>query len=52
MGCGTQVNEGYKALGALKSVLSKRGLEIKAKKCLYEEVIVQINDVVLSREGM
>ena len=26
--------------GALKSVLSNRGLGIKAKKCLYEEAIV------------
>ena len=33
-------NEGYRAWGALKSVLSKRGLGIKAKKCLYERVIV------------
>ena len=30
----------YRAWGALKSVLSNRGLEIKAKKCLYEGVIV------------
>ena len=28
------------AWGALKSVLSNRGLGIKAKKCLYEGVIV------------
>ena len=28
------------AWGALKSVLSNRGLRIKAKKCLYEGVIV------------
>ena len=34
------MNEGYKAWGALKSVLSNRGLGIKAKKCLYEGVIV------------
>ena len=27
-------------MGALKSVLSNRGLGIKAKKCLYERVIV------------
>ena len=32
--------EGYRAWGALKSVLSNRGLGIKAKKCLYEAVIV------------
>ena len=35
-----RMNEGYRAWGALKSVLSNRGLEIKAKKCLYG-VIVQ-----------
>ena len=34
-----RMNEGYSAWGALKSVLSNRGLGIKAKKCLYEEVI-------------
>ena len=35
-----RMNEGYRAWGALKSVLSNRGLGIKAKKCLYEEVII------------
>ena len=34
------MNEGYRAWGALKSVLNNRGLGIKAKKCLHEEVIV------------
>ena len=34
------MNELYRAWGALKSVLSNRGLGIKAKKCLYEGVIV------------
>ena len=34
------MNEGYRAWGAMKSVLSNRGLGIKAKKCLYEKVIV------------
>ena len=34
------MNEGYRAWGALKSVLSNRGLGIKAKKCLYEGIIV------------
>ena len=33
-------NEGYRAWGALKSMQSNRRLGIKAKKCLYEEVIV------------
>ena len=32
--------EGHRAWRALKSVLSNRGLETKAKKCLYEGVIV------------
>ena len=35
-----RMNEVYRAWGALKSVLSNRGLGIKAKKCLYEGVIV------------
>ena len=35
-----RMNEGYRAWGALKSVLSNRGLGIKAKKCIYERVIV------------
>ena len=34
------MNDGYRAWGALKSVLSNRGLGIKAKKCLYEGIIV------------
>ena len=33
------MNEGYRAWLALESVLSNRGLGIKAKKCLYEGVI-------------
>ena len=36
-----RMNEGYRAWGALKSVLSNRGLGIKANKCLYEGVIVR-----------
>ena len=35
-----RMNEGYRAWGALKSVLSNRGLGIKDKKCLCEVVIV------------
>ena len=35
-----RMNEGYRAWGVLKSILSNRGLGIKAKKCLYEGVIV------------
>ena len=34
------INEEYRARGELKSVLSNSGLGIKAKKCLYEGVIV------------
>ena len=36
-----RMNEGYRAWGALKSVLRNRVLGIKAKKCLYEGVIVK-----------
>ena len=36
-----KMNEGYRAWEAPKSVLNNRGLGINAKKCLYEEVIVQ-----------
>ena len=43
-GCGRDVvhrmNEGYRAWGPLKSVLRNRGLGIKAKKYIYEGVIV------------
>ena len=35
-----RMNEGYRDWGVLKSVLSYRVLGIKAKKCLYEGVIV------------
>ena len=35
-----RMNEGYRAWGAVKSVLSNRGLGIKVKKCVYEGVIV------------
>ena len=31
-----RMNEGYRAWGALKSVLSNRGLGTKAKKCMKE----------------
>ena len=34
------LNEGYRVGGVLKNVLSNRALGIKAKKCLYEGVIV------------
>ena len=36
-----RMNEGYRACGTLKSVLSNRELAIKVKKCLYEGVIVR-----------
>ena len=35
-----RMNEGYRAWGECKSVLSNRGLGIKANKCLCEGVIV------------
>ena len=35
-----RMNEGYRAWGAVKNVLSNSGLGILAKKCLYEGVIV------------
>ena len=35
-----RMNEGYRTWGALKIVLSDRGLGIKTKKCLYEGVVV------------
>ena len=35
-----RMNEGYRARGQLKNVLSNRGLQINAKKCLYEGVII------------
>ena len=33
-----RMNEGYRAWGALKNVLSNKGLRINAKNCLYEGV--------------
>ena len=43
-GCETEVvirmNEGYRAWRAQKSVLSHRGLGIKANECVYEGGIV------------
>ena len=44
-----RINEGYRAWGELISVLSNRGLGIKAKKCLYEGVIV--STALYSAEG-
>ena len=35
-----RMNEGYRAWGALKSVLSNRRLGIKATQCLYEGVVL------------
>ena len=35
-----RMNEGYRAWGALKSVLSNTALGIMARKCLYEEVLL------------
>ena len=35
-----RVNEGCKALGALKGVMKNRGLGMNVKKVLYENVVV------------
>ena len=35
-----RMNEGYRAWGVVKSVLSNRGLGIKEKMCLHQGVIV------------
>ena len=35
-----RINEGYRAWGAVKSVMSNRELGMKANKCLYEKIIV------------
>ena len=45
------MNEGYRAWGALKSVLSNRGLGIKAKKCLYEGVIIIVPTALYGAEA-
>ena len=47
-----RMNEGYRAWGALRSVLSNRGLGIKAKKCLYEGVIAPTALYVAEAWGM
>ena len=50
-----RMNEGYRAWGALKSVLSwlsNRGLGIKAKKCLYGGVIVPTALYIAEAWGM
>ena len=35
-----RINEGYRAWGTLECVLCNRGFWIKAKKCLYQGVII------------
>ena len=35
-----RMNQGYRDWDELESVLNNRGLRIKAKKCLYEGIIV------------
>ena len=44
-------NERYRAWGALKSVLSNRGMWINGKKCLYEGVIVPTANCAEQRPG-
>ena len=47
-----RMNEGYRAWGALKSVLSNRRMGIKDKKCLYERVIVYQRRCKEQRHGV
>ena len=47
-----RMNEGYRAWGVLKSILRNRGLGIKAKKCLYEGVIVPMVSYEAQAWGM
>ena len=47
-----RINDGDRAWGALKSVLSNRGLGIKVKKCIYEGVIVPTALYVAEAWGM
>ena len=47
-----RMNEGYRAWGALKNVLSNRELGVKAKKCLYVGVIVPTAVYVAEAWGM
>ena len=44
-------NEGCRAWGTLKSVLSNRGLGIKTKKCLYEGVIIIVPTALYGAEA-
>ena len=46
-----RMNVAYRACGALKSVLSNRGLWIKAKKCPYEGVILYQRRCTEQRHG-
>ena len=45
-----RMNEGCRAWGALKSVLSNRGLRIKAKQCLYEGLIIIVPTALYGAE--
>ena len=47
-----RMNERYRAWGMPKYVLSNRGLGIKANKCLYERVIVQMELCRAEASGM
>ena len=47
-----RMKEGYRAWGALKSVLSNRGFRIKAKKCLHEGVILPTSLYGAETSGM
>ena len=47
-----RMNEGHRAWGVLKSVLSNRGLWMKAKECLYERLIVPTALYIAAAWGM
>ena len=47
-----RMNKGYRAWGELKTVLSNRGLGLKAKKCLHEGVMVPTALYAAKARGM
>ena len=47
-----RMNEGYRAWGALHSVLNNRRLGINSKKCLYEGIIIYCTNCLVRSRGM
>ena len=45
-----KMNKGYRAWGALKSVLINRGLGINANKCVYDRVIIVLTTLFSAKE--